>query len=121
MLKHMQPRYRHLKFAHMAAPPGGACLLRACKSKRLHLITETGRHPSGLGQEAEIPPRCNGVTVRQPQQSGWPLSSTDVAVLRTGRFILQDGGALAYGTQPNIPRSALHILYVFFGILPKQL
>lgn len=121
MLKHMQPWCGHLKFAHMAAPPGGACLLRACKSKRLHLITEAGRHPSGLGQGAEIPPRCNGVTVRQPQQSGWPLSSTDVAVLRTGRFILQDGGALACGTRPNIPRSALHILYGFFGILPKQL
>lgn len=45
----MQPRRGHLKFAHMAAPLGQACLLRACKSKRLHLITQAGRHQSGLG------------------------------------------------------------------------
>lgn len=31
-------------------------------------------------------------------------------------FILQDGGALAYGTQPKSPRSALHTLLGFFGI-----
>jgi len=36
-------------------------------------------------------------------------------------FILQDGSVLAYGTQPNSPRSALHTLYGFFGTLPKLL
>lgn len=34
-----------------------------------------------------FPQRCNGVTVWQHQQSDWPLSFTDVAVLRTRRCL----------------------------------
>lgn len=36
-------------------------------------------------------------------------------------FILWDDGVLAYGTQPDGPRSALHVLQRFFGIPPKEL
>lgn len=50
-------------------------------------LPRLGDITQGWDEWLRFPQRCNGVTVWQHQQSDWPLSFADVAVLRTRRCL----------------------------------